>query len=73
MEFVFGDAFICRDKYVAEKVAFHKRIKRVCITLDGDVYNPFGTLSGGALKKGESIFIQLRKMQQNDVNMFFFF
>lgn len=48
MEWVFGDSFVCRDLDVARKVTYHPRIMRRCITLDGDVVDPAGTMSGGA-------------------------
>ncbi|XP_074031936.1 structural maintenance of chromosomes 2 [Leptinotarsa decemlineata] len=64
MEFIFGNVFICKDINVAKQVTFHDRIRRKCVTLDGDVTDPSGTLSGGAPQKGGSILLQLSEMQQ---------
>lgn len=50
MEWVFGTSFVCKDMDVAKTVAFHKDVSRKCVTLDGDVFDPAGTLTGGAEK-----------------------
>lgn len=48
MQYVFGDAFICEDNETAKKVAFDPRVRMRCVTLEGDVYNPAGVISGGS-------------------------
>lgn len=48
MQFVFGDSFICEDNETAKKLAFDPRVNMTCVTLEGDVYSPSGTLSGGS-------------------------
>jgi structural maintenance of chromosome 2 len=55
MKHVFGGNFICKDMDVAKKVTFHEKIKTKSVTLDGDVTDPSGTLSGGAAKKSAPI------------------
>ncbi|XP_030762291.1 structural maintenance of chromosomes protein 2 [Sitophilus oryzae] len=62
MQYVFGNVFICKDINVAKKVTFHDRIRKRCVTLDGDSTDPSGTLSGGARQKGESILKQLQQI-----------
>ena len=47
MEFVFGNAFVCRDMTTAKKVTFDERIMKKSVTLDGDSFDPAGTLTGG--------------------------
>lgn len=59
MKYIFGNSFVCRDLNVARKVAFHEKIKTRCVTLDGDVVDPMGTLSGGARRKETPILLQL--------------
>ena len=44
MKFVFGNAFVCEDQETAKKVTYDPRVRTVCVTLDGDVYSPHGTL-----------------------------
>lgn len=67
MEYVFGNVLICKDLDVAKKVAFHNRIRKRCVTLDGDVVDPAGTLSGGAAQKGEPILSQIAKILEEEV------
>ncbi|NXK10148.1 SMC2 protein, partial [Herpetotheres cachinnans] len=47
MEYVFGTTLICNNMDNAKKVTFDKRIMTRSITLDGDVFDPQGTLHGG--------------------------
>ncbi|NXE11058.1 SMC2 protein, partial [Lophotis ruficrista] len=47
MEYVFGTTLICNNMDNAKKVTFHKRIMTRSVTLDGDVFDPQGTLHGG--------------------------
>lgn len=48
MQYVFGDSFVCHDNETAKKLAFDPRVGKQCVTLEGDVYSPSGTLSGGS-------------------------
>ncbi|EPR79422.1 Chromosome segregation protein [Spraguea lophii 42_110] len=45
MEFIFNNFFIFEDEKEAKKCCFELNI--VCVTLEGTVYDPRGTLSGG--------------------------
>ena len=47
MEFVFGSVLVCSDIDTASKVAYDPKVSRKCVTLEGDVVDPQGTLSGG--------------------------
>jgi structural maintenance of chromosome 2 len=49
MEFVFGSAFVCNDMNTAKKVTFDDRIMKKSVTLEGDSFDPAGTLTGGRL------------------------
>lgn len=48
IQWIFGHAFICTTKEIAEKVCFDKRVNKNCFTLEGDHFNPSGTLTGGS-------------------------
>jgi len=48
MEHVFGNVLICSSSDIAKAVAFDRSVKTKCITLDGDVFDPSGTLVGGS-------------------------
>lgn len=71
MEWVFGSTFVCREMDSAMKVAFDKNIMRKTVTLEGDVFDPAGTLTGGSRKQGGSILVQLDSMRefQNELNV----
>ncbi|NXS82230.1 SMC2 protein, partial [Erpornis zantholeuca] len=48
MEYVFGTTLVCNNMDNAKKVTFDKRIMTRSVTLDGDVFDPQGTLHGGS-------------------------
>ena len=51
MEFVFGNVIICSSAAVAKAIAFDKTINVRTVTLEGDSYEPGGTLTGGSTGK----------------------
>ncbi|XP_022817929.1 structural maintenance of chromosomes protein 2-like [Spodoptera litura] len=51
MAWVWGSTLVCRDLDTARRVTFHPAVRRRTVTLDGDVFDPSGTLSGGARLK----------------------
>ncbi|KAG6453229.1 hypothetical protein O3G_MSEX008044 [Manduca sexta] len=64
MAWAFGSTLVCRDLSVARRVTFDPRVRRRSVTLDGDVVDPAGTLSGGASIKGGSVLLQLQELKQ---------
>ncbi|XP_058799887.1 structural maintenance of chromosomes protein 2 isoform X2 [Phymastichus coffea] len=64
MQYIFGNVLICKDMDVAKRVAFHSNVQRKCITLQGDVVDPAGTLSGGAAAKSGSILLKLDEIKE---------
>ncbi|GAB1868004.1 Structural maintenance of chromosomes protein [Camponotus japonicus] len=70
MNWIFGQIFICKDMETAQKIAFHERIMKKCVTLEGDLFDPAGTLSGGAPAKSGSILLKLEELReiQNELN-----
>ncbi|GFY64325.1 structural maintenance of chromosomes protein 2 [Trichonephila inaurata madagascariensis] len=48
MEYVFGNVFICPSMTSAKAVTF-SNVKKRSVTLDGEVFDPAGTLSGGSM------------------------
>ncbi|KAL1592370.1 Structural maintenance of chromosomes protein 2 [Paraconiothyrium brasiliense] len=63
MEFVFGNTFICEDAATAKVVAFGSPRTR-SVTLEGDVYDPQGTLSGGSAPQSSGVLVTLQKFNQ---------
>lgn len=70
MTWIFGQIFICKDIETAKKIAFHDNIMKKCVTLEGDVVDPAGTLSGGAALKTGSVLLKLDELKtvQNKLN-----
>ncbi|KAJ1553116.1 Structural maintenance of chromosomes protein 2, partial [Cladochytrium tenue] len=55
MQYVFGPTLICADADTAKSVTFHNNVRLRSVTLDGDVYDPSGSLSGGSRASSASI------------------
>ncbi|XP_072215846.1 structural maintenance of chromosomes protein 2 [Excalfactoria chinensis] len=64
MEFVFGTTLVCSSMDKAKKVTFDKRIMRKTVTLQGDIFDPQGTLSGGASSHVTPILVKLKTMRE---------
>jgi structural maintenance of chromosome 2 len=65
MAYVFGHTLVCDTSETAKAVSFHKEVKIRSVTLDGDVYDPRGTLTGGkAQGSGVCWLLKLQELQQ---------
>ena len=64
MQFVFGGTFVCADPAAAKAITFDPSIRTKCVTLDGDVYDPSGTLSGGSTSSSSGILIQVQALNR---------
>jgi structural maintenance of chromosome 2 len=65
MNFVFGETLICDDADTAKLVTFHPSVGGArSVTLDGDVYDPSGTLSGGSAPTSNGILIGAQEVQE---------
>jgi len=63
MGFVFGSTFICKDSETAKQVTFSKEIGGArSVTIEGDVYEPSGTLSGGAAPTSSGILVKVQDL-----------
>ncbi|CAD5335627.1 unnamed protein product [Arabidopsis thaliana] len=51
MEYVFGSTFVCKTTDVAKEVAFNRDIRTPSVTLEGDIFQPSGLLTGDRLRK----------------------
>ncbi|QCD85527.1 structural maintenance of chromosome 2 [Vigna unguiculata] len=50
MEYVFGSTFVCKTIDAAKEVAFNRDIYTTSVTLEGDIFQPRGLLTGGSRK-----------------------
>lgn len=48
MQYTFGSTIICSNAEIAKLVAFDRDVRVRTIALDGDTYDPSGTLTGGS-------------------------
>lgn len=64
MNYVFGNTLICNDAETAKKVTFDPSVRIKSVTLDGDVYDPSGTLSGGSSPNSSGVLITLQKLNE---------
>lgn len=69
MAYVFGDTFICADKQAAQAVTFNREIGVKSVTLEGDVYDPLGTLSGGAAPNSSGILVKVQELKEVEVEI----
>ncbi|KAI1003435.1 Structural maintenance of chromosomes protein 2 [Podosphaera aphanis] len=64
MEYVFGNTLICADIATAKHVTFNPTVRMKSITLEGDSYDPAGTLSGGSPPKSNGVLVILQKLNE---------
>ncbi|KAK7431474.1 Structural maintenance of chromosomes protein 2 [Neonectria magnoliae] len=62
MEYVFGNTLVCADADTAKKVTFDPNVRMRSITLEGDAYDPSGTLSGGSSPNSSGVLVTLQKL-----------
>jgi structural maintenance of chromosome 2 len=63
MTFVFGDTLVCDDAESAKLVTFSPQVGGVrSVTLEGDVYDPSGTLSGGSAPSGSGTLVKVQEL-----------
>jgi len=54
IKYVLGKTMVCKDVEAAKTCAFGDGIRARSVTLDGDLFDPAGTLTGGARAKASS-------------------
>jgi structural maintenance of chromosome 2 len=62
MEYVFGSTLICEDAETAKRVTFDPAVRMKSVTVEGDVYDPSGTLSGGSAPNSSGVLLTLQKL-----------
>ena len=64
MDYVFGTTLICHDADTAKKVTFDPSVRLKSVTLEGDVYDPSGTLSGGSSPNSSGVLVILQQLNE---------
>ncbi|KAL8096018.1 structural maintenance of chromosomes protein 2-1-like [Apium graveolens] len=67
MEYVFGSTFICKTTDAAKEVAFNKEIGTTSVTLEGDILQPSGLLTGGSRRGGGDLLGQLHALAEAEL------
>ncbi|KAL9117356.1 MAG: hypothetical protein Q9187_006108 [Circinaria calcarea] len=62
MDYVFGSTLVCVDAETAKRVTFDPAVRLKSVTLEGDVYDPSGTLSGGSSPNSSGVLVTLQKL-----------
>ncbi|PIA59901.1 hypothetical protein AQUCO_00400638v1 [Aquilegia coerulea] len=65
MKFVFGSTFVCRSIDAAKEVAFSKEVRTPSVTLEGDIFQPSGLLTGGSRKGGGELLRKLHALSES--------
>ena len=69
IEYAFGSAFVCKDIETAKRVAFSSETRCTAVTLEGDLFNPSGLLTGGSRKGGNSPLARLSKLHAKEAEL----
>lgn len=64
MEYVFGNTLVCEDAETAKRVTFDPNVRMRSITLQGDAYDPSGTLSGGSAPNSSGVLVTMQKLNE---------
>ena len=64
MDYVFGSTLVCEDAETAKRVTFDPAVRMKSVTLEGDVYDPSGTLSGGSSPSSSGMLVTLQELNQ---------
>jgi structural maintenance of chromosome 2 len=62
MQYVFGNSIICSTSAVAEAIAFNNEIRCRTISLEGDTYDPSGTVTGGSKNQIGSLLTKIAEL-----------
>ncbi|CAH9121626.1 unnamed protein product [Cuscuta epithymum] len=71
MEYVFGSTFVCKTANAAKEVAFNREVGTPSVTLEGDIFQPSGLLTGGSRKGGGELLRMLHAMGEAESNLAF--
>ncbi|XP_050220819.1 structural maintenance of chromosomes protein 2-1-like isoform X2 [Mercurialis annua] len=69
MEFVFGSTFVCKTVDAAKEIAFNRDIRTPSVTLEGDIFQPSGLLTGGSRKGGGDLLRLLHESADAESNL----
>lgn len=63
MKFVFGTTYVCKNSEIAKKLTYDERIKVRCVNLNGDIFDPSGSMTGGSTNKNsDNIILKVKEL-----------
>ncbi|OIT36598.1 PREDICTED: structural maintenance of chromosomes protein 2-1-like [Nicotiana attenuata] len=71
MEYVFGSTFVCKTIDAAREVAFSREVGIPSVTLEGDIFQPSGLLTGGSRRGGGDLLRQLHALAEAESKLSF--
>jgi structural maintenance of chromosome 2 len=69
MQFVFGRTFVCSTMNTAKQVTFDSKVMTRSVTLDGELFDPSGTLSGGARPSSATVLTALDEIHSAELQL----
>ncbi|KAI8920694.1 SMCs flexible hinge [Entophlyctis helioformis] len=63
MDYVFGSTLLCKDPATAKLVAFDNGVRMRSVTLDGDLYEPNGQLTGGSRSSSAGALLEMQHLK----------
>ncbi|KAG8054309.1 hypothetical protein GUJ93_ZPchr0001g31079 [Zizania palustris] len=69
MTYVFGSTFVCRNMESAKEVAFNREVGTTSVTLEGDIFQPSGLLTGGSRRGGGDLLRQLHELAKAEADL----
>ncbi len=58
-----------QDAATAKAVAFHRDVMMKCVTHDGDLFDPSGTLTGGSRATGSAVLAKLHALAEAEAQL----
>jgi structural maintenance of chromosome 2 len=66
IQYVFGNAVICDSSDIAKAITFDKSLRTKTVTLDGDCFDPTGTLTGGSKNEIGALLTKLTEIASEE-------
>jgi len=62
MQFIFGNTIICSTSEICKKIAYNNSFGLRCVNMEGDIFEPMGTMSGGSMQKGDNLIVKVQEL-----------
>ncbi|KAM3334220.1 hypothetical protein ACQJBY_028956 [Aegilops geniculata] len=69
MAYVFGSTFVCRNMEAAKEIAFNREVGSTSVTLEGDIFQPSGLLTGGSRRGGGDLLRKLHELAKAEADL----